>query len=988
VLAANKGDGAAMARLLAAGADPNALVTRPLPSRGKVRQGTALVVAARYGRLEAARLLLDAGADPSRANSDYATPLMIAAGNGHPDVLRLLLARGAAPDAVDPASGCTAFHFACFGNQPECAEVLARAGCDVGLKDGDGITGREVAEVEGHTAVVERLRAVVADQLRAAQVAAGPAPEPEAAAATAVVGDGGPADQLLKAANTGDGVAVARLLAAGVDPNTSMAGRTPSGKACQTTALCQAAGHGQLEAARLLLDAGADPSRANGDGRTPLMHTAVKGQLAVLRLLLARGAVVDTADPKFGRAAFHFACFGNHELCAEALARAGCDVGLKDKGGMTGRDIAGAQGRTAVVARLRAVVAEQLRAAQAVGHAPELEPAPVFVDGRPADQLEVAEEGDTAPVSRLLAAGGDPHASVTGRLPSGGLYQTTPLAVAAGGGQLEAVRLLLDGGADPSCAASGGPTPLMMAAGYGQLEVLRLLLARGVAVDAAHPDDSLTAFHHACFHNQLECAEALARAGCDVGLKDSEGKMGRELAEECGHTAVVERLRAVVGEQLRAVQLEAGPAPEPKLAAVTGDEGPADQLLVAVGKDDWEAVARLLAAGADPNSSVCMQTPSGKVLVQTTALFVAAAVGRLEAARLLLDAGADPSCANDDGGTPLMIAAGKGYLEVLRLLLARGAALDAADPADGFTAFHDACFENQPECAEALVRAGCDVGLTDSDGKTGRELAEEEGHAAVVARLRAVVADQLRAAGAVGPAPELEPEAEVGDGGLADQLLETVGNGDEAEMARLLAAGADPNASVAGRMPSGEIARTTPLFEAAGRGWAEAARVLLDAGADPDRANSDGTNPLMVAAQSGHLEVLRLLLGRGAALDAAHPATVCTAFHIACFGNHAECAEALARAGCDVGLKTMEGSTGQQLAEAQGSKEAVRRLRALARQPFVGVLVELAGLVGAAEHNGKRATVWCRAISCSLLHFVFCILHDALVRRITGVRGR
>ena len=48
-----------------------------------MRQGTAWVVAARYGRLEAARLLLDAGADPSRANSDYATPLMIAAGNGH-----------------------------------------------------------------------------------------------------------------------------------------------------------------------------------------------------------------------------------------------------------------------------------------------------------------------------------------------------------------------------------------------------------------------------------------------------------------------------------------------------------------------------------------------------------------------------------------------------------------------------------------------------------------------------------------------------------------------------------------------------------------------------------------------------------------------------------------------------------------------------------------------------------------------------------------
>jgi hypothetical protein len=41
--------------------------------------------------------------------------------------------------------------------------------------------------------------------------------------------------------------------------------------------------------------------------------------------------------------------------------------------------------------------------------------------------------------------------------------------------------------------------------------------------------------------------------------------------------------------------------------------------------------------------------------------------------------------------------------------------------------------------------------------------------------------------------------------------------------------------------------------------------------------------------------------------------------------TQAECAEALARAGCDVGSKTLEGFTGPQLAEAQGSKEAVRR---------------------------------------------------------------
>ena len=58
----------------------------------------------------------------------------------------------------------------------------------------------------------------------------------------------------------GDGAAVARLLAAGADPNALVTGRLPSGEVIYSTALVEAVGVGQLEAARLLLDAGADPS--------------------------------------------------------------------------------------------------------------------------------------------------------------------------------------------------------------------------------------------------------------------------------------------------------------------------------------------------------------------------------------------------------------------------------------------------------------------------------------------------------------------------------------------------------------------------------------------------------------------------------------------------------------------------------------------------------------------------------------------------------
>jgi hypothetical protein len=149
-------------------------------------------------------------------------------------------------DGVRPATGGTAFHSACFSNQPECAEALARAGCDVGRKDRHGETGRGIAEVVGHAAVVARLRVVVSEQLRAAQAAALAAPEPAAAAAAgpfakdwaiwqrevcadAPTGEGALAWQVCVAAEEGDAAAVVRLLAAGFDPNASVAIRSPTG---------------------------------------------------------------------------------------------------------------------------------------------------------------------------------------------------------------------------------------------------------------------------------------------------------------------------------------------------------------------------------------------------------------------------------------------------------------------------------------------------------------------------------------------------------------------------------------------------------------------------------------------------------------------------------------------------------------------------------------------------------------------------------------
>ena len=57
------------------------------------------------------------------------------------------------------------------------------------------------------------------------------------------------------------------------------------------------------------------------------------------------------------------------------------------------------------------------------------------------------------------------------------------------------------------------------------------------------------------------------------------------------------------------------------------------------------------------------------------------------------------------------------------------------------------------------------------------------------------------------------------------------------------------------------------LYDACEKGQVDAARLLLDKGADVDRARKDGVTPLWIACLNGHVDVARLLLERGAVVE-------------------------------------------------------------------------------------------------------------------------
>ena len=112
------------------------------------------------------------------------------------------------------------------------------------------------------------------------------------------------------------------LLASGLSPNeTSMTG---------DRALCVAADKGKISFVELLLEAGADPNKADekvtmDKGATPLALAAARGFCEVVRLLLASGAN-PSLPSKFKETPLEAAVFGGFPLIVQLLLDGGASI--------------------------------------------------------------------------------------------------------------------------------------------------------------------------------------------------------------------------------------------------------------------------------------------------------------------------------------------------------------------------------------------------------------------------------------------------------------------------------------------------------------------------------------------------------------------------------------------------------------------------------------------------------------------------------------
>ena len=121
------------------------------------------------------------------------------------------------------------------------------------------------------------------------------------------------------------------------------------------------------------------------------------------------------------------------------------------------------------------------------------------------------------------------------------------------------------------------------------------------------------------------------------------------------------------------------------------------------------------------------------------------------------------------------------------------------------------------------------------------------------------------------------------------------------------------------------------LMLAAYNGQAEATRVILEAGGDPELANDRGQTPLAGAAFKNDLAVARLLLQHGAAVDGTGDGTR-TALMTAAMFDRTEMVTLLLEHGADPDHRDAAGQSAADMARAMGAQATPEQLDAAERK--------------------------------------------------------
>lgn len=474
------------------------------------------------------------------------------------------------------------------------------------------------------------------------------------------------------------GCAALSLMAAGVDL------RIPD-----------AAMHENRPLVQSLIDAKADVNAIQSDGMTALHWAALKNDLEMVRMLLAAGANVK-AETRVGAITplFLAATNGNGRMI-ESMLKAGADPNSTNSLGTTALMKAAAAGDSDAVKILLEHGADVNKAESARGQT----------------ALMFAASMNRAEAIRLLAAHGanfNATSKVTklekARFDEDGNPLPAPPRTASGTGG----NTLNTGAA--AATVMGGMTALLYAARDGKMEAVRALIETGADVNAVSAGDHSSAIVIATVNGHYDVAKYLLDHGADPNLANIDGLAPLYAAIDCQWapvawqpTPITSQEKITYLELMRAL-LEKGADPNAR-----------------INKPLWYRPV-------DHNQ---MWVRSGG----STAFWRAAQATDLTAMKLLVAHGADPKIASTNKDTALAMAAGvgwagnfstnapDGFMPCVKYLVEESGIDVNAQDATGYTAVMGAAYRGDNEMVDYLVSKGARLDVRTARGWSVTDMA-------------------------------------------------------------------------------------------------------------------------------------------------------------------------------------------------------------------------------------------------------------------------
>ncbi|KAK2865943.1 hypothetical protein Q7C36_001999 [Tachysurus vachellii] len=460
---------------------------------------TPLHVASKRGNSNMVKLLLERGARIDAKTKDGLTPLHCGARSGHEQVVEMLLDRGA-PILSKTKNGLSPLHMATQGDHLNCVQLLLHHDVPVDDVTNDYLTALHVAAHCGHYKVAK----VIVDKKANPNAKALNGFTPlhiackknrikvmelllkHGASIQAVTESG--LTPIHVAAFMGHENIVTQLMNHGASPNTT--------NVRGETALHMAARAGQTGVVKYLVQNGTHVDAKSKDDQTPLHISSRLGKPEIVQLLLQHGASPDSTTTS-GYTPLHLAAREGHKDVASILLDQGASLSITTKKGFTPLHVAAKYGKIEVTNLLL-----QKRAPADASGKSGLTP------------LHVAAHYDNQKVALLLLnQGASPHAAAKNGY--------TPLHIAAKKNQMEIATTLLEYGADTNATTRQGISPLHLAAQEGNVDMVTLLLARDATINMGNKS-GLTPLHLVAQEDKVNVAEVLVNQGAAV---DPETKM-------------------------------------------------------------------------------------------------------------------------------------------------------------------------------------------------------------------------------------------------------------------------------------------------------------------------------------------------------------------------------------------------------------------------------------------------------------------------------